>query len=60
MGEVTADAGRIAVPDDAQNEDRWSMVRELKESAVLFGLTLSTVGAYLGVGALVVRIFANR
>jgi hypothetical protein len=62
MGEATADAGRdVALDNDALNlAERWSMVRELKDSAMLIGFTLSTMGVYLGLGAVVVRIFANR
>jgi hypothetical protein len=61
MGEATADAGRIEQAGDAARaDDRNAMVRELRDSALLIGLALSTMGVYLGLGAAVVRLFANR
>ena len=60
MSEATAEAGPIADTIDPRADERWSIVRELRDSALLIGLTLSTMGAYLAVGAVVVRIFANR
>lgn len=60
MGEATADAGHIADTTDPRSDERRSILTELRDSAMLIGLTLSTMGAYLAVGAVVVRIFANR
>lgn len=46
------------VPTKAQ--ERIAPMRELQQSFLLLALTVSSLGAYIGVGFLVVRLFANR
>lgn len=42
-----------------QRESR-SVVKELGDSALLFGLAASSLGAYVGIAFAVVRVFATR
>lgn len=41
-------------------EDSWAPVRELRDSIYLLALTASSLGVYLGLGAVVVRLVASR
>lgn len=43
----------------AGEEFRPSPVRELRDSLVLLGLVVSSLGAYVGIGALMVRVLAG-
>lgn len=62
MSEATAAGSHneAASGTDVRADDRLTIFRELRDSAVLIGMTLSTMGAYLGLGAVMVRLFANR
>lgn len=41
-------------------EDRWGTARELRESLFLLTLTLSCLGAYVGLGVVAVRLFGGQ
>jgi hypothetical protein len=40
-------------------DDGWKPVKELRESLLLIVLMLSTMSAYIGLGAVAVRLFAG-
>ena len=60
MSQGTTDAGGVREASDDHAQERFAMARELKDSALLFGMTLSTMGAYLALGAGVVRLLTHR
>ena len=41
-------------------EDGWTPVKELRESLFLLALMISSMGAYIGLGAVAMRLFATR
>jgi hypothetical protein len=41
-------------------DDGWKPVKELRESLFLLVLMLSIMSAYIGLGAVAVRLFAQR
>jgi hypothetical protein len=41
-------------------DDGWKPVKELRESLFLLVLMLSIMSAYIGLGAIAVRLFAAR
>lgn len=43
-----------------EQRDVRSVVRELGDSALLFGLAASSLGAYVGIAFAVVKVFAAR
>lgn len=51
---MDVDAGRAVVRTG--DEARPSPVRELRDSLVLLGLVVSSLGAYIGLGVLAVRL----
>ena len=46
--------GALRTPDDG-----WKPVKELRESLLLLVLMLSSMSAYIGLGAVAVRLFAG-
>jgi hypothetical protein len=44
--------------DDAR-DDGWQPVKELRESLFLIALMVSSMSAYIGLGAVAVRLFAG-
>jgi hypothetical protein len=42
------------------DHDGWTPAKELRESLFLIALMISTMGAFVGLGAAAVRIFAAR
>lgn len=41
------------------SDDRWAPFRELRDSIMLLALTASSLGAYIGLGVVVVRLIAR-
>jgi len=42
------------------DNDGWTPVKELRESLFLLALMISSMGAYIGLGAVAMRLFATR
>lgn len=40
--------------------ERWAPARELRDSLLLLSLTVSCLGAYVGLGVVFVRLFGGR
>lgn len=49
----------VEEPVDRPAEDGWKPIKELRESLFLIALMLSTMSAYIGLGAVAVRLLAG-
>lgn len=49
----------MAARMDGDAQDRWSPVRELRESFLLLALTASSLAGFVGLGVLAVRLIAT-
>lgn len=54
---MDVDAGRAVAR--TRDDGRPNPVRELRDSLVLLGLVISSLGVYIGLGALAVRVLAG-